>query len=146
MVNTVLAGICAKAFKTFADTIEAGAAPKEVAQQALKQHWKVIFNGNGYDPANQKALTEAGLWRFDSGVDAICRITEPKNVALFEELKILSPAECQARQVVMLNQYIGTVEIEVNKMSFHLYYVIDEMVKSLSHRFLCHRLWLWWTC
>lgn len=133
MVNTVLAGICAKSFNAFSDAIEAGASPKEVAQKALKEHWKVIFNGNGYDPVNQKTLTEAGLWRFDSGVDAICRITEPKNVALFEELKILSAAECQARQTVMLNQYIGTVEIEVLVI---LFYDIndDQYFTSIPHR------------
>ena len=75
---------------------------------------QVIFNGNGYDAANQKALTEAGLWRIDSGVDAIRRFTEPKNVALFQNLKILTPEECQARENVMLAQYVGTVEIEAN--------------------------------
>jgi glutamine synthetase len=117
MVNTVLATMCAKSFKEFSDKIEAGASPASVAQEALKKHWKVVFNGNGYDPANQKMLTDAGLWRFDSGVDAICRITEPKNIAFFEEMKVLSPDECRARQVVMLNQYIGTVEIEVIQLA-----------------------------
>ena len=41
LVNTVLATITAKAFKDFADAIEAGATPKSVAQKALKNSWKV---------------------------------------------------------------------------------------------------------
>lgn len=41
LVNTVLATITAKAFKDFADAIEAGATPKSVAQKALKSSWKV---------------------------------------------------------------------------------------------------------
>lgn len=53
-VNMVLASITAKAFQAFSDAIEAGASPKEVARQALKKHWRVIFNGNGYDPQNQE--------------------------------------------------------------------------------------------
>ena len=77
---------------------------------------KVIFNGNGYDAANQEKLTKDGLWRIDSGVEAICRYTNPKNTALFEEMKVLTKEECGARQTVMLNQYVGTVEIEANCM------------------------------
>lgn len=43
---------------------------------------------SGYDKANQAALTEKGLWRIDSGVDAITRFTVEKNVKLFEELGV----------------------------------------------------------
>jgi len=116
LVNTVLAAITADAFRGFSDAIENGAKPVDVAVQALNDSWKVIFNGNGYDPANQKMLTENGLWRFDSCVDAICRITEPKNVNLFSSLGILTHQECSARQLVMLNQYINTVEMEALTM------------------------------
>jgi glutamine synthetase len=49
---------------------------------------QVIFNGNGYDQESQKQLTANGLCRIDSGVDAMCRFTEPKNVKLFNDLKV----------------------------------------------------------
>ena len=104
LVNTVLATITAKAFKQFADAIEKGQKHQDVAKIALESSWKTIFNGNGYDAANQEMLTSNGLWRIDSGVDAICRFTEPKNVSLFEEMKVLTAEECAARQSVMLNQ------------------------------------------
>ena len=45
LVNTVLQTITAKAFKDFSDAIENGASPKDVASQALKDSWRVIFNG-----------------------------------------------------------------------------------------------------
>ena len=89
-----------------------GKSAKEVAQNALKDCWKTIFNGNGYDIDNQKMLTDRGNWRFDSGVDAILRYTEPKNIELFENLKVLSEEECKSRQNIMLGQYIGIVEME----------------------------------
>lgn len=111
-VNTVLATICAQAFKHFADAIEAGASPRDVARKALNDSWKVVFNGNGYDPANQEALTKAGVCRIDSGVDAMARFTAPKNIELFSSLNILSKEECEARQVSLLSHYTGTVEIE----------------------------------
>ena len=116
LVNTVLATICAKAFSEFSDAIEKGANPRKVAEDALNKHWKVIFNGNGYDPANQEMLTKNGLWRIDSTVDAIARFTVPKNVKLFEEMKVLTAEECAARQSALLNHYVGTVEMEVGCM------------------------------
>lgn len=116
LVNTVLAAMCAASFRDFADKIEAGESPKAVAQAALKEGWKNIFNGDGYDTKNQEKLTNDGLWRFDSGVDAMCRYTEPKNIQLFESLGILTKEDCAARQDALLNLYIGQVEVEAKCM------------------------------
>ena len=112
LVNTVLNTITAKAFSDFSDAIEKGAKPSEVAREALKSSWKVIFNGNGYDSAEQEKLTKDGLWRIESGVESIARFTADKNVKLFENMKIFTPEECAARQTVLLDHYVGTVEME----------------------------------
>jgi len=112
MVNTVLNTITAAAFKEFADAIEGGKAPQEVAAAALDEHWKVIFNGDNYDVTNQEALTAAGVWRIDSGVEAMQKISDPKNIKLFEDMKVMSQVECDARKNVMLDHYTGTVEME----------------------------------
>ena len=77
---------------------------------------RVIFNGNGYDAAAQEKLTSDGVWRIDSGVESIARFTADKNVKLFEEMKIFTPEECSARQTVLLDHYVGTVEMEVHCM------------------------------
>lgn len=111
-VNTVLACLCAQSFKNFADAIEAGQAPKDIASASLKKHFKVVFNGNGYDASNQQMLTDRGVWRIDSGVDAMVRMRDPKNIALFSGLNVLSEEECIARSEVNLEHYIGVVEIE----------------------------------
>lgn len=116
MVNTVLSIICAQKFAEFADKIEAGEEPLEVAKDALNKHWKVIFNGNGYDEGNQKMLTEAGVWRIDSGVEAIATLTSEKNVALFEQMKVLTSKEMSARQDVLHDHYTGTVVMEAGTM------------------------------
>lgn len=116
LVNTVLNTISANSFKEFADKIEAGANPRDVARDALKKHWRIVFNGNGYDPKNQEELTQRGLWRIDSGVDAINKYTDPKNVALFQRLGVLAPEECAARRTVLFNHYVSTVEMEVKCM------------------------------
>jgi glutamine synthetase len=112
MVNTVLNTITAEKFKEFADRIDAGEKAADVAREALKKHWKVVFNGDNYDPAMQDMLTESGVWRIDSGVEAISRLTAPKNVALFEKMGVLTETECVARQDILHDHYTGTVEME----------------------------------
>eukprot|EP00602_Paraphysomonas_sp_CaronLab_P000037 CAMPEP_0185027510 /NCGR_PEP_ID=MMETSP1103-20130426/12643_1 /TAXON_ID=36769 /ORGANISM="Paraphysomonas bandaiensis, Strain Caron Lab Isolate" /LENGTH=634 /DNA_ID=CAMNT_0027561541 /DNA_START=200 /DNA_END=2104 /DNA_ORIENTATION=+ len=116
LVNTVLNTIVANSFKEFADKIEAGASPREVTQDALKKHWRVVFNGDGYDPACQEELTKRGLWRIDSCVDAINTYVSPKNTALFEAMGVFAPDECAARRNVQLQHYVGTVEMELKCM------------------------------
>jgi len=112
LVNTCLNTICANAFKEFADEIEAGSTPHEVAKKAYDNHWRVIFNGDNYDPVQQQKLTDDGVWRIDSGVDAIARYTAPKNIELFSSMGVLTSEECAARQTILLEHYVGTVEIE----------------------------------
>jgi glutamine synthetase len=116
LVNTVLNTMTADSFKAFADAIESGTSPKEVAQAALTEHWKSIFNGDNYDLDNQKMLTEKGLWRIDSGVDAIKNYTSEKNIALFKKHGVLSEEECEARRTILWDHYVGTVELEVKCM------------------------------
>ncbi|CAE7497764.1 glnA3, partial [Symbiodinium microadriaticum] len=100
----------------FADAIDGGRSATEVAAEAVRKHWRVVFNGNGYDSAHQEELTKRGLWRIDSAVDAINRYIDPKNTALFQKLGVLQPDECAARRLAMLNHYTGTIEIEVKCM------------------------------
>jgi glutamine synthetase len=117
MVNTVLCAITASVFKQFADEIEFNKkSPQLVVKEALNKHWKSIFNGNGYSPEEQERITKAGLWRIDSGVEAMKRLTAPKNVKLFEDLGIFTEDECKCRQHSMLSHYVGVVEIETQVM------------------------------
>jgi len=60
-------------------------------------------------------LTDRGVWRIDSGVDAIS-IADPKNIQMFSSMGVMSAEECAARRDVMLDHYVGTVEIEVKCM------------------------------
>eukprot|EP00667_Euglena_gracilis_P014654 EG_transcript_15187 len=83
---------------------------------ALNDHWKVIFNGNGYSADWPEEAVKRGVWRIDSNVDSIIRLKDPKNIQLFESLNIYSKEECEARAEVMLEHYIGTVEMEANCM------------------------------
>jgi len=116
MINTVLCTTIAEAFAAFSDAIEGGAKATDVAAKALDDHWKVIFNGNGYSEEWPIEAGKRGVWRIDSGVESMARIAADKNVKLFEKLGVMSPTETEARAEVMYTQYSGTVEIEAKCM------------------------------
>jgi len=112
LVNTVLNTITADKFDEFATRIEAGEDPAEIARATLKKHWKVIFNGDNYCLDAQQDLTDRGVWRIDSGVEAIAQLSSKKNIELFKKTGVLTEEECKARQDVLHDHYTGTVEME----------------------------------
>jgi len=112
LVNTVLASVTAAGFKAISDRVQAGEKAADVARDMLKKHFRVVFNGNGYDKEWPAQADKRGIWRINSGVEALQRFTAPKNVALFESLGVFNAAECEARQTVLLSHYVGTVECE----------------------------------
>ena len=112
MVNTVLNTIVAEKFQEFSDAMDKGEKPEEIARRVLEKHWRIIFNGNNYCEEMQKALTERGIWRIDSGVEAIAQLTSPKNIDIFEKMGVLTKDECHSRQNIMHSHYVGTIEIE----------------------------------
>lgn len=143
MVNTVLNTAVAEKFSEFADAIDNGAKPEDVAREALKKHWKVIYNGDNYCEEAQKELTDRGLWRIDSGVEAINTLVDQKNIALFEKMGVFTAVECEARKNILLDHYTGTVEMEaltmIDMINQHVIpsckaagYPIDDLQKSIG--------------
>ena len=104
LVNTVLNTITANAFKEVADRIEGGETAQAVAADLINTHVpKVVFNGDNYDEANQEMLTKRGVWRIDSGVDAICRYSDPKNTALFAPGEAVRMMTCFGTKDALMN-------------------------------------------
>jgi len=116
MVNTVLCTIFAESFAAFSDAIEGGAKATDVAAKALDDHWRVIFNGNGYSEEWPIEAGKRGIWRIDSGVESMSKLSDAKNTALFEKMNVMSKAECDARTIVMYEHYAGSVEMEALSM------------------------------
>ena len=116
LVNTVLNALTAKFFAEISNRIEAGEKAVEIAQDLLKKHFKSVFNGNGYDPEWPAKADELGLHHIDSGVEAIDKFVDPKNIELFSSLGIFTEEECKARRSVLLDGYVGTIEMEVGCM------------------------------
>ena len=112
----MLCTIIADAMTDFIKQIEAGAKPEFVAQESLRKHWNVIFNGNGYSDQWPIEARKRGLFECPSGVEAISRLGLEKNLKVFEEMKVLTRAESMARMEVMHDHYSGLVEMEASCM------------------------------
>ncbi len=117
--NAVLNSIVADSLATLADQIEKlkgqkglEAAVQEVVQQTLKQHQRVIFNGNGYSAEWHAEAERRGLPNFRNAVDAIGQHGNPKNVQLFERLGVLTQRETESRTNIMFEHYCKAIAIE----------------------------------
>jgi glutamine synthetase len=112
MVNTVLATATAESFKLLADAIEAGASPQSVASDTLRDNWRCIFNGDNYSAEWPIEAEKRGVWRIDSGVESMARMSAPKNIELFSSMNVATAEECVARTTVNIEHYTGFVEME----------------------------------
>jgi glutamine synthetase len=117
--NTVLNTVMADSLEVLADEIEKlskdkgrEAAIQTVVQNTLRQHKRVIFNGNGYSAEWQAEAERRGLPNFRNAVDAIGRYAVPENVALFERQRVLSAKEVESRQHIVYEGYCKAIAIE----------------------------------
>ena len=87
---------------------------KEVLVDTLKETQKIVFNGDGYSDDWQKEAKKRGLLNLRSTADALPYLTHDKNVKLFEKYKILTEREVHSRQEIWGEQYVTTLNIEVD--------------------------------
>ena len=119
--NIMLNATVAESLKQFADTLE-GAADFEAAlhdmiQKTIKEHRRIIFNGNGYDDAWIKEATEVrGLLNLRTTPDAMPHLLDKKNVDMLTAHKVFTKAELESRYEIMLENYCKSVNIEALTM------------------------------
>jgi glutamine synthetase len=78
-----------------------------------------------YDPTWKDEASKRGIWRIDDGVEAMGKISQEKNMALFERQKVMNAQECKAREIVFYGHYTGVVEMEALSL-------IDMLVQQVS--------------
>ena len=89
-------------------------ALKIVLINSLKESQKIIFNGDGYSDEWQKEAARRGLLNLKSTPDALPRLTDKKNIELFEKYMVLSETEVHSRLEIWAEQYLTTLTIEVD--------------------------------
>jgi glutamine synthetase len=85
-------------------------------KKTVKQHKRIIFNGNGYSAAWQKEAAKRGLLNLRNTVDALPQLLQPLVVKTFERFKILNERELHARHEINLENYSKTVNVEAQLM------------------------------
>ena len=119
--NIMLNAAVAESLKIYADRLECAedfeSKLHEMIRKTIKDHKRIIFNGNGYDEAWIKEATEVrGLCNYPTTPDCIPHSLDEKNVKMLTEHKIFSVAELKSRVEILLENYCKTVIIEANTM------------------------------
>lgn len=118
--NMILNTIVAHVLKEFADTLEGSKNItddlNELLLKTYEENKRIIFNGNGYDDSWVKEAEKRGLPNLVSTVDAVPHYTDDKNVAIFEEFKVLTRTEIQSRKEILLDNYSKIINIEALTM------------------------------
>ena len=91
-------------------------AVAQLLKKTVKQHKRVIFNGNGYAEAWQKEAAGRGLLNLKNTVDALPQIVQPGVVKAFERFKVLNERELHARYEINLENYSKTINVEAQLM------------------------------
>ncbi|MDD6050466.1 MAG: glutamine synthetase III [Clostridiales bacterium] len=114
--NVTLNTIVADVLMSFADELEQAedfrTALHDLIVRTLRQHNRVIFNGNGYADAWVEEAARRGLPNYASTVDALPHLLDEKNVALYARQGIYSMAELRSRYEISLEYYAKAINIE----------------------------------
>ncbi len=118
--NVVLNTIVAEAFKEAADELEKAedfdTAVHDLIKKLLRDHKRIIFNGNGYSDAWVEEAEKRGLPNIRSMVEAIPAITTDKAVKLYESFGVFTKAELESRAEVEYEAYSKVINIEARTM------------------------------
>ena len=120
--NTILDTAMAKSLKDFANAMRD--VPEEAfeeraieyVKQLLRDHKRIIFDGNGYSDEWPIEAERRGLSNKATTADVMPCMVEPKNLKLFDEFGILSEVEVRSRYEVKLEKYNKLINIEINTM------------------------------
>ena len=120
--NIMLDAAVAQSLKRYADELEGAedfnTALHELLKRTIKEHKRIIFNGNGYDEAwIREAEEERGLLNLRTAPDAIPELLKAKNVEMLTSLGVYTETELRSRYEIMLDNYCKTVCIEAQTMS-----------------------------
>ncbi len=118
--NTVLNASVADVLEKMADELE-GASDFDktvdtLIQKTLKEHQKVIFNGNGYSDDWVAEAEKRGLPNVRTMVDATASLIEPKTIKMFENQNVLSKTELESRAEIHYEAYAKAINIEAKAM------------------------------
>ena len=119
--NIVLNAVAADELKQFADVLETAAdlpsALHAVIKDTIRNHRRIIFNGNGYDDAWITEAEKRGLLNLCTTPDALPYFIKEENIRLLVEQGIFSEEEIRSRYEILMEEYTKTLHIEARTMA-----------------------------
>jgi glutamine synthetase len=98
---------------------------QKVLQEIMKEHGKIIFNGNGYSDEWHQEAARRGLPNLKTTADALPALKNPEIIQLFEKYHVLSERELLSRHDIYTEQYMAVVNLEAR--------VVTEMAKTMVY-------------
>src|SRR5687767_9474043 len=122
--NTALNAAMAESLDYVANELEGATAKGEELNKAvgklltkiIREHKRIIFNGNNYSASWEKEAAKRKLLNLKNTVDALPELVKADVVKLFEKYKILNEREVHARYEIFLENYNKTINVEANLM------------------------------
>jgi len=116
VLNTIVADVLSQ----FADILEKSqdfkADLSKLIKETIKNHKRIIFNGNGYDCAWVEEAERRGLSNLKTTPEALPAFIQPKNVAMFTRHQVFTEHEIHSRYDILLENYSKTINIEALTM------------------------------
>ena len=118
--NVFLNTVVAEELCQFADLLEKSSdfkgALHDLILKTIKEHKRIIFNGNGYDDSWVKEAEKRGLYNLKSTPEALPHILDEKNVKVFEKFGVYSKVELESRFEIHNENYSKIINIEAETM------------------------------
>ena len=118
--NTLLNTAVAKELKGYADELEKAddftSAAIALIKRTIRDHRRVIFNGNGYTAEWEAEAAKRGLPNKKNTPAALPALIDPKNIQLMEDFGVLTKVEMESRYEVELEHYSKIINIEALTM------------------------------
>ena len=118
--NTILNTAVAKELKGYADELEGAedftSAAIALVKRTIRDHRRVIFNGNGYTAEWEEEAVRRGLPNKKNTPAALPALVDPKNIQLMEDFGVLTKVEMESRYEVEMEHYAKIINIEALTM------------------------------
>ena len=119
--NLILNTIVAEELEQFADVLENAndfmKSLNDLVAKTIREHKRIIFNGNNYSDEWTKEAEKRGLLNLRSSDQALPYFKKQKNIDVFAKHGVLSAIEVESRTDIMLENYCKTVMIEAECMA-----------------------------
>lgn len=118
--NIMLNTIVAEELSQFADILENctnfNDTLNKLIAKTIKEHKRIIFNGNNYSEEWIKEAEKRGLYNLKTSTDAIPHLIDKKNIDLFKKHRVYTTAEIKSRHDILLQNYCRVLYVEAKVM------------------------------